>query len=48
MNLGYVVDNLCEASMKVGCPVEDLQILFHLFQQVSVQQKLYAMGNVKE
>jgi len=30
--------------MKVDCPVGDLTILWHLFQQPSVQHKLYAVG----
>ena len=35
--------------MKVDCPVGDQKILWHLFQQVSVQQKLYiyAVGKMK-
>jgi len=33
--------------MKVDCSVGDLNILWHLLQEVSVQQKLYAMGNTK-
>jgi hypothetical protein len=33
--------------MKVECPVGDLEIVCHLFQKESVQQKLYAMGNMK-
>jgi hypothetical protein len=33
--------------MKFDCPVGDLQILRRLLQQVSVQQRLYAMGNTK-
>jgi len=34
--------------MKSDCPVGDLKILWHLLQQVSVQQRLYAMGNTKK
>jgi len=33
--------------MKVDCLVGDLQILRHLLQQVSIQQKLHTMENMK-
>jgi hypothetical protein len=34
--------------MKVDCPVADLKILQHLFQQADVQQRLKIMGNIKK
>jgi hypothetical protein len=34
--------------MEGDCPVGDLKILWHLFQQIIVQQKLYTLGNIKD
>ena len=34
--------------MEGDCPVGDLKISWHLFQHISVEQRLYALGNMKD